>query len=156
VLGLFAEQLLAVFLRDLVVIGVDFAEREEAVAIAAIFDERRLQRRFNAGNLGEIDIALELLVLGGLEVKFLDAVSIEDGDPGFFPVPRVDQHTRGHVLYSGRRSAVRAGQAPAGWTRGRRILWKALGAMSRRRAESGETKKYCVCWHEAGRKSRSR
>ena len=91
-----AHQRLAVGDGDLVVVGVDFAEGEEAVAIAAIFDERRLQRRFDTGYLGQIDIALELLVLGGLEIKLLDAVSLGDRDPGFFPVPRVDQHARGH------------------------------------------------------------
>src|SRR3546814_9644604 len=43
-LGLFAQQRFAVFLRDLVIVGVDFAEGQEAVTVAAIFDERRLQR----------------------------------------------------------------------------------------------------------------
>ena len=95
-LGFLAEQRFAVFLRNLVIVGVDFAEGQEAVAIAAIFDECRLQGRFDAGNLGQIDIALELFVLGGLEIKLLDAVSLGDGDPGLFPVPRVDQHARGH------------------------------------------------------------
>src|SRR3546814_20868344 len=79
---------------------MDFAEGQESVAIAAIFDERRLQRRFDAGNLVQIDIALELLVLGGLEIKLLDAVSLGYGDPGLFPVPRVDQNARGHYYHS--------------------------------------------------------
>src|SRR3546814_13362866 len=57
--GLFAKQRVAVFLRNLVIIGVDLAKGEEAVAIAAIFDERRLQRRFDAGYLGQIDIRSE-------------------------------------------------------------------------------------------------
>ena len=52
VLGLFAEQGFAVFLRNLVIIRVDFAESEEAVAIAAIIDERRLERGFDPGYLG--------------------------------------------------------------------------------------------------------
>ena len=51
-LGLFAQQRVAVGLGDLVVIGVDFREGEEAVAIAAVIDERRLQRRFDPRNLG--------------------------------------------------------------------------------------------------------
>ena len=42
-LGFLAEQGFAVFTRDLVIIGVDFAERQETVAIAAIFDKSRLQ-----------------------------------------------------------------------------------------------------------------
>ena len=37
------DQRLTVGDRDLVIVGMDFAEGEEAVAVAAIFDERRLQ-----------------------------------------------------------------------------------------------------------------
>ncbi len=47
VLGLFTKQCFPVRLRDLIIIGVDFAEGEEAVAVATIVDERRLQRRFD-------------------------------------------------------------------------------------------------------------
>ena len=96
VLGFLAKQRFAIGLGDLVIIGMDFAEGEEAVAIAAIIDERRLERRFDPGDLGEIDIAFELLVLGGFEVKFLDPVSFDDRDPGLFRVARVDQHAHGH------------------------------------------------------------
>src|ERR1700742_1420134 len=39
------DQRLTVGDRNLVVVGVDFAESQEAVAIAAIFDEGGLQRR---------------------------------------------------------------------------------------------------------------
>ena len=52
VLRLLAQQRVAILLGDLIVIGVDLAEREEAVAIAAVIDERRLQRRLDPGNLG--------------------------------------------------------------------------------------------------------
>ena len=51
-LGFLAQQCVAVGLGDLIIIGMDFAEGEEAVAIAAIVDERRLERRFDAGDLG--------------------------------------------------------------------------------------------------------
>jgi len=37
------DQRLTVGDRDLVIVRMDFAEGEEAVAVAAIFDERRLQ-----------------------------------------------------------------------------------------------------------------
>ena len=94
--GFFGEQRFAVFARDLVIIGVNFREGQEAVAVATIIHERRLQRRFNPGYLGEIDIALELLVLSALEIKFLDPVPRYDRDPGFFPVARIDQHTHCH------------------------------------------------------------
>ena len=96
-----AQQRLAIFARNLVIVGMDFAESEEAVAIATIIDEGRLERRLYAGDLGEVDIALELLVLSGFEVKFLDPVSLDDRDPGFFPVARIDQHTHCHLCVSG-------------------------------------------------------
>ena len=92
VLGFLAKQGFAIGLGDLVIIGMDFAEGQKAVAIAAIVDERRLERRFYPGDLGEIDIPFELLVLGGFEVKLLDPVSFGDGDPSLLGMARVDQH----------------------------------------------------------------
>ena len=86
------KQLLAVFPRDLVIVRVDFAEREEAVPVPAIFDESRLERWFYPGNFGKVDIAFELFVLGTFEIKFFDPVSLDDSDAGFFRVAGVDQH----------------------------------------------------------------
>jgi hypothetical protein len=90
------QERVAVGLGDLVIIGVDFAEGQEAVAVAAIIDERRLERRFYPGDLGEIDIPFELLVLFGFEVELLDPVTLDDRDPGFLRVARIDQHAHGH------------------------------------------------------------
>ena len=106
-LGLLAEQRLTILLGDLVVIGVDLAEGQEAVAVAAIVDERRLQGRLDPGHLGKIDIPLELLVLGGFEIKFLDPVSLEHRHPGLFLVARVDQHAHGHQTVSTRAACSR-------------------------------------------------
>jgi hypothetical protein len=75
---------------------VDFAESQEAVAIAAIFDERGLQRRLYACDLGEVDIAAQLLALGGLEIKFFDAIAAHHDNPGLFRVGGIDQHFVGH------------------------------------------------------------
>jgi hypothetical protein len=60
------------------------------VPVPAVFNESRLERGLYAGNFGEVDIAFELLVLSGFEVKFLDPVSFDDRDPGFLRVARVD------------------------------------------------------------------
>ena len=62
-LGLFFEQGLTVGDRDLIVVGVNFSEGEEAVAVAAVINEGSLKRRLNARHLGEIDIASELLLV---------------------------------------------------------------------------------------------
>jgi hypothetical protein len=92
------DQRLTVGDRDLVVIGMDFAEGQEAVAVAAVFDEGRLQRRFDARDLGQIDIAAQLFALGGLEIKFFDAIAAHHHDPGLFRVGGVDQHFVGHFV----------------------------------------------------------
>src|SRR6476660_5308593 len=61
------DQGLAIGNRNLIIVGMNFAEGQKAVAVAAVLDEGRLQRRLYAGDLGEIDVAAQLLALGGLE-----------------------------------------------------------------------------------------
>jgi len=104
------DQGLTVGDRDLVIVGVNFAERQEAVTVPAVFDERGLQRRFYACNLGEVDIAAQLFALGGLEIKFLDAIAADHDNPGLFRVGSIDQHLVGHfgALDGGGRGARRA------------------------------------------------
>ena len=87
---------------------MDFRKRQEAVAIAAIIDEGRLQRRLYARDLGEIDITAKLLAVGALEVEFLDAIAAQHHHPGFLRVGRVDQHFVGHCNFSLRRTGPRA------------------------------------------------
>ena len=91
------DQGLTVGDRDLVVVGMNFAEGQEAVTIAAILDEGGLQRRLYARDLGEIDIAAQLLALGRLEIKFLDAIAADHDHPGLFRMGRIDQHFVGHL-----------------------------------------------------------
>jgi hypothetical protein len=90
------DQRLAIGDRNLVIIGMDFAEGQEAMAVAAIFDEGRLQRRLYARDLGEVDVAAQLLALGGFEIKFFDAIAADHDDPGLFRVGGIDQHFVGH------------------------------------------------------------
>jgi hypothetical protein len=90
------DQRLPVGDRNLIIVGMDFAEGEETVAVAAIFDEGRLQRRLNARDLGEVDVAAQLFALGGLEIKLFDAIAADHNDPGLFRVGGIDQHFVGH------------------------------------------------------------
>ena len=55
--GFLVEERLTVGHRDLIVVGMDFVEGEEAVPVAAVLDEGGLQGRLNARHLGEINIA---------------------------------------------------------------------------------------------------
>ena len=64
--------------------------------IAAIFHKGGLQARFDAGDLGEIDIAPQLFARLALEIKFFDTRSIHHHNAGFFRVGGVDQHSFGH------------------------------------------------------------
>jgi hypothetical protein len=72
--------------------AVSIAEGQEAMAVAAIFDEGCLQRRFYARDLGEVDIAAQLFALGSFEIKFFDAIAADHPDRGFFGVGGIDQH----------------------------------------------------------------
>jgi hypothetical protein len=102
-MGLFLglDQRLPVGDGDLVVVGMDFAERQEAVAVAAIFDESGLERGFDPGDLGEINVPAQLLALRGLEIKLFDTIAADHDDPGLFRVGGIDQHLVGHVLTLG-------------------------------------------------------
>ncbi|WP_349631032.1 hypothetical protein [Bradyrhizobium jicamae] len=110
------DQRLTVGDRDLVVVGMDFAEGQEAVAVAAIFDEGGLQRRLDARHLGEINVAAQLFALGGLEIKFFDAIAADHDDPGLFRVGGIDQHLVWHfgALDGGGRGVGRARAARPG------------------------------------------
>ena len=110
------DQRLTVGDRDLIIVGMDFAEGQEAVAVAAIFDEGRLQRRLYAGDLGEIDIAAQLFALGGFEIKFFDAIAADHDDPGLFRVGSIDQHFVGHfgTLGGGGRACTARANCAAG------------------------------------------
>jgi hypothetical protein len=90
------DQRLAIGDRYLIIVGMDFAEGEETVSVAAIFDEGGLQRRLYARDLGEIDIAAQLFALRGLEIKLFDAIAADHNDPGLFRVGGIDQHFVGH------------------------------------------------------------
>ncbi len=94
--SLFAQQGFAVGDGDLVIVGVDFVEGEEAVAVAAVLDEGRLQRRLNARHLGEIDIPSELFAVLALEIELFNTGPIDHHDTRLFGVCGVDQHLLGH------------------------------------------------------------
>ncbi len=51
--------------RYAIVIGMDLAEGEEAVPVAAEIDERRLKRRLYPRDLREIDVSFDLLLCRG-------------------------------------------------------------------------------------------
>jgi hypothetical protein len=95
------DQRLAIGDRNLIIVRMDFAEGQKAVAIATIFNEGGLQRGLYARDLGEIDISAQLFALGGLEIKLFDTIAADHNDPGLFRVGSIDQHFVGHFLTLG-------------------------------------------------------
>ena len=75
---------------------MDLAEREEAVAVAAILDEGRLQRGLDPRHLGKVDVALQLELGRGLEIEVGEVAVIEHNRPGLLRVGGVDQHAFDH------------------------------------------------------------
>lgn len=90
------DQCLTIGDGDLIVVGMDFAEGQKAVAIAAVLNEGGLQRRLDPRDFREVDVAAQLLALGRLEIKFLDAISAHHNHPGLFRMGGIDQHFVGH------------------------------------------------------------
>jgi hypothetical protein len=71
---------------------MDFREREEPVAVAAIIDEGRLKRWLDPRYFCEIDVASKLALVFGFKVEFLDLVSINHHNAGFLRVGGIDKH----------------------------------------------------------------
>ncbi|GEC39267.1 hypothetical protein EME01_33390 [Sinorhizobium meliloti] len=59
---------------------MDFGEGQKPVAIAAVIDEGRLERRLHSGYLRQVDIAADLLLMFRFEIEFFYAVSAYDND----------------------------------------------------------------------------
>ena len=88
----FAQQGFAVLGGQLIVIRVDLAEGEEAMAVAAILDKGGLERGLHPGHFGEIDVSAELFAAGRFEVEIVNLAIVDDGHPGFFGMGGVDKH----------------------------------------------------------------
>ena len=106
--ALLLQQGAAILGRDLVIVGVNLGKGEEAVAVAAIVHEGRLQRGFDPRHLGEIDVSGELPFVDRLEIELVNLGSVHHDHPSFLGMGGVDQHFLGHC------SVFRATAVPAG------------------------------------------
>ena len=125
------EQRLPVGDRNLVVVGMDLVKGEETVAVAVIVDEGGLQRGFDPRDLRQIDVALQKGLVGGLEVELFELVAIDDDDPRFLRVGRVDKHALCHCRDV---SMSRRARAHGGAGRARRESSGSGATAARRRA----------------------
>ena len=76
----------------LVVVAGNFLQREEAVAIGAVFDERGFERGLQPGDLALVDVGLLLFLRRLLDVDVVEVLSVHDRDAQFFCLRRIDQH----------------------------------------------------------------
>ena len=86
--------------RDLVIVGVDFGEGQKAMAVAAVIHEGCLQRGFNPGYLGEVDVTFEGFAIDAFEIEFFNAVAAGHHNAGFLALAGVDEHFVAHGCYS--------------------------------------------------------
>ena len=84
----------AVGLRDLIIVRMDFGEGQKAMAVAAIVHEGGLKRRLHTRDFGQIDVAAKLFLGCGFVIKFLDTVAAFDHHSGLFPMGGIDKHFR--------------------------------------------------------------
>ena len=87
-----------IFMRNLVIIRMNFTKGQKAVPITAIFNKGGLKRGFYAGDAGEINITSYLSFVAAFKIKFFNAVSVDDDDACFLRVGGVDKHFLCHLI----------------------------------------------------------
>ena len=75
------------------VLAADFLQRQEAVALAAVFDETGLEAGFDAGDASLVDVRFLLLARRDLDIEVKQVLAIDDSHAQLFPLSCVDQHT---------------------------------------------------------------
>jgi hypothetical protein len=92
----FGHESFAVGDRNLVVVGMDFGEGQEAVTVPAVVDESCLKRGLNPDDFRQVDVPFDLLLCRCLYIKFFKPGSVQNHDPGFLRVRGFDEHSFDH------------------------------------------------------------
>jgi hypothetical protein len=116
--------LLEVLLRD-------FLQRQEAVALAAVLDERRLEARLDARDASLVDVGLLLFLGRNLDRQVVELLTVNECDAQLLLLRRVDQHSL-HWPLLGSRPGGRMG--PTSW----RFATRRSSSRSARRTMRGE------------------
>ena len=109
------------------VIAGDFLQRQEAVAVAAVFDEGRLQRRFQPGDAALVDVGLLLFPGRLFDVDVVQVLAVDDGHAQLFGLRGIDQHSLHCAFLARCYRAERHGVSPL----------DTVAAHSRRRGQGG-------------------
>ena len=76
---------------------MNFANGQEAVPVAAVIDERRLQARLDFDDNAVVDVAFDLFLAGRLDGELFQNAIFDDGDAAFFLVRDVNKHPFLHL-----------------------------------------------------------
>src|SRR5690606_36068937 len=99
------------------VVAGDFLQRQEAVAVAAILDECRFERRLEPGDPALVDVAFLLFLRRLLDIDVVQRLAIDDRHPQLFGLGGIDQHSL-HWLLPQALTARKAGLRAL-----RRVAW---------------------------------
>ncbi len=77
----------------------DFLERQEAVAVGAVIDERGFQAGLDSGDDAFVNIGFFLFSSGRFDVQVIEHLAVDGGDAQLFRLSCVDQHSF-HVVPS--------------------------------------------------------
>ena len=77
--------------------GVDLANGQEAVPVAAVIHERGLQARLDFDDDAVVDVAFDLFLAGRLDGELFQNPIFDDGDAAFFLVRDVNEHPFLHL-----------------------------------------------------------
>ena len=109
------------------------------MAVSAVIHKGRLQRRLDPCYLGKIDISGKLPAVFRFKVKFLNLVSVNHHDAGFFRVGGIDKHflRHGFRLHDPRRRRPTRGMA--------RLVACLVRAIANGAAPAGASKPPALC-----------
>src|SRR5690606_7301423 len=75
------------------VVARDFLQRQEAVALGAVFDEGRLEGRLEPRDAALVDVGLLLFAGRLFDVDVVQGLAVDDGHAQFFGLRGVDEHS---------------------------------------------------------------
>ena len=76
-----------------IVLLSDFFKGQETVAFSAIVHKRGFQAGLDPSDLAFVNIGFLLLVVGRFDIKIVKFLAIDQGNPDFFGLGCVDQHS---------------------------------------------------------------
>ena len=124
-------------------------ERQEAMPLGAVFDERGFETGLDARDDRLVDIAFSLLFLGRLDIKVDELLAIDDGDAEFLGLRRVEQHAL-HSCSPARAAGRTKPDESRSQARGRRARKVCAGCVSESHQCGAYRRLHRILWGAGG------